>query len=90
MVSQRHANFLINSGGATAADLEGLGEEVRRRVYDNSGVMLEWEIERIGRPFPVMEESGLLFPREPVDDMVSSAGYSTPAFARVATQTVGG
>jgi hypothetical protein len=50
MVSQRHANFLINVNRATAADLESLGEEVRQRVYDNSGVMLEWEIERIGRP----------------------------------------
>ena len=48
MVSQQHTNFLINTGNATAADLEGLGEEVRRRVYDTSGVMLEWEIERIG------------------------------------------
>ena len=47
-VSQLHCNFLINLGSATAADIEGLGEEVRRRVQDNSGVMLEWEIKRIG------------------------------------------
>ncbi|HEX7969510.1 MAG TPA: UDP-N-acetylmuramate dehydrogenase [Stellaceae bacterium] len=50
MVSEKHANFLINTGSATAADLEGLGEEVRRRVHESSGVMLEWEIRRIGRP----------------------------------------
>jgi UDP-N-acetylmuramate dehydrogenase len=49
MVSQQHTNFLINTGTATAADLEGLGEEVRRRVFDTSGILLEWEIERIGR-----------------------------------------
>jgi UDP-N-acetylmuramate dehydrogenase len=51
-VSEQHANFLINSGNATAADLESLGEEVRRRVYETSGVVLEWEIERIGLPAP--------------------------------------
>jgi UDP-N-acetylmuramate dehydrogenase len=50
MVSPKHTNFLINTGNATAADLEGLGEEVRRRVYDVSGIALEWEICRIGRP----------------------------------------
>ena len=53
MVSQQHTNFLINTGSATAADLEGLGEEVRRRVYESSGVLLEWEIERIGRPLAI-------------------------------------
>jgi UDP-N-acetylmuramate dehydrogenase len=47
-VSELHCNFLINLGKATAADIEGLGEEVRRRVHDNSGVTLEWEIRRIG------------------------------------------
>jgi UDP-N-acetylmuramate dehydrogenase len=50
MVSEKHANFLINAGGASAADLEALGEEVRRRVYDHCGIMLEWEIRRIGEP----------------------------------------
>jgi UDP-N-acetylmuramate dehydrogenase len=50
MVSEKHANFLINTGDATAADLEGLGEEVRRRVFETSGVTLDWEIRRIGRP----------------------------------------
>ncbi len=47
-VSELHCNFLINLGNATAADIEGLGEEVRRRVKDTSGVTLEWEIKRIG------------------------------------------
>jgi UDP-N-acetylmuramate dehydrogenase len=47
-VSEMHCNFLINRGGATAADIEGLGEEVRRRVREHSGVELEWEIKRIG------------------------------------------
>ena len=50
LVSERHCNFLINTGDATAADLEGLGEEVRRRVHAASGVDLEWEIHRIGIP----------------------------------------
>jgi UDP-N-acetylmuramate dehydrogenase len=48
MVSDKHCNFLINTGNATAADLEQLGEEVRRRVQATSGVELEWEIRRIG------------------------------------------
>jgi UDP-N-acetylmuramate dehydrogenase len=48
MVSEKHTNFLINTGTATAADLEGLGEEVRRRVFAQSGITLEWEIRRIG------------------------------------------
>jgi UDP-N-acetylmuramate dehydrogenase len=47
-VSELHCNFLINLGGATAADIETLGETVRRRVKENSGVELEWEIKRIG------------------------------------------
>ncbi|WP_428482334.1 UDP-N-acetylmuramate dehydrogenase [Pyruvatibacter mobilis] len=48
-VSEQHCNFLINTGDATAADLEGLGEDVRARVKETSGVELEWEIKRIGR-----------------------------------------
>jgi UDP-N-acetylmuramate dehydrogenase len=48
-MSELHCNFLLNTGGATAADLEGLGEEVRRRVLETSGVTLHWEIRRIGR-----------------------------------------
>jgi UDP-N-acetylmuramate dehydrogenase len=47
-VSELHCNFLINTGDATAADLEDLGEEVRARVKARSGVALEWEIKRIG------------------------------------------
>jgi UDP-N-acetylmuramate dehydrogenase len=41
---------LVNTGGATAADLEGLGEEVRKKVYDSSGIELEWEVIRVGEP----------------------------------------
>nr|WP_206066073.1 UDP-N-acetylmuramate dehydrogenase [Novosphingobium sp. ERN07] len=48
-VSEKHTNFLINTGTATSAEIEGLGEEVRRRVKDSAGVDLEWEIKRIGR-----------------------------------------
>jgi len=47
-MSEKHSNFLINTGDATAADLEGLGEEVRKKVYDSSGITLEWEIMRVG------------------------------------------
>ncbi len=49
-MSEMHANFLINTGAATAADLEGLGEEVRKKVFQNSGISLEWEIMRVGEP----------------------------------------
>lgn len=49
MVSEKHCNFLINTGEATAADIEALGELVRARVLDHSGVQLRWEIRRIGR-----------------------------------------
>ncbi|MDG1471576.1 MAG: UDP-N-acetylmuramate dehydrogenase [Ascidiaceihabitans sp.] len=49
-MSEMHSNFLINTGGATAADLEGLGEDVRKKVYDSSGITLEWEIMRVGDP----------------------------------------
>ncbi len=48
-VSEMHCNFLINRGNATAADIETLGEEVRRRVKENSGIQLEWEIVRLGK-----------------------------------------
>jgi UDP-N-acetylmuramate dehydrogenase len=50
MFSPQHANFLINTGEATAADLEGLGERVRADVEAQTGVRLDWEIRRIGRP----------------------------------------
>jgi UDP-N-acetylmuramate dehydrogenase len=49
-VSEKHTNFLINTGDATSADIEGLGEEVRRRVAQSQGIDLEWEIQRVGRP----------------------------------------
>jgi UDP-N-acetylmuramate dehydrogenase len=49
-VSEKHCNFLLNTGGATAADLEDLGEAVRARVLAHSGVALEWEIRRLGEP----------------------------------------
>ncbi|MEM9013456.1 MAG: UDP-N-acetylmuramate dehydrogenase [Pseudomonadota bacterium] len=48
-MSEKHANFLINLDEATAADIESLGEEVRKRVWENSGIWLEWEVMRIGR-----------------------------------------
>ncbi|MCB2129827.1 MAG: UDP-N-acetylmuramate dehydrogenase [Rhodobacteraceae bacterium] len=47
-MSEKHPNFLINAGGATAAELEELGEEVRKRVFESSGLTLEWEIMRVG------------------------------------------
>jgi UDP-N-acetylmuramate dehydrogenase len=52
IVSEKHCNFLINTGDATAADIEGLGEDVRRRVRESSGIDLHWEIRRIGVPAP--------------------------------------
>ncbi|MBK5932892.1 UDP-N-acetylmuramate dehydrogenase [Rhodovulum imhoffii] len=51
-MSEKHANFLINTGCATAADLEGLGELVRKRVFQDSGIQLEWEIMRVGQSAP--------------------------------------
>ena len=57
MVSELHTNFLVNLGGATAADIEGLGEEVRRRVFEMSGIRLEWEIRLIGSPIPDLREA---------------------------------
>ena len=49
-VSEKHCNFLINTGNATAADIEALGEEVRKRVKEKFGIELEWEIKRVGVP----------------------------------------
>ncbi len=64
MVSQKHANFLVNTGNATGSDLEALGEEVRRRVYEAKGILLEWEIRRLGRPFSAAFQG----PREPKEN----------------------
>lgn len=47
-MSPMHSNFLINAGGATASELEDLGEEVRKRVFQQRGITLEWEIMRVG------------------------------------------
>ncbi|MEA3066827.1 MAG: UDP-N-acetylmuramate dehydrogenase [Sphingomonadales bacterium] len=49
-VSEKHCNFLLNLGSATSAEIEALGEEVRRRVEAKSHIMLEWEIQRVGKP----------------------------------------
>jgi len=51
-MSEKHSNFLINTGDATAADLEGLGEEVRKKVFQSSGIELHWEIMRVGETAP--------------------------------------
>jgi UDP-N-acetylmuramate dehydrogenase len=56
-VSEKHCNFLINTGHATAADIENLGEEVRKRVRDKYGIELRWEIQRIGVPLETIHES---------------------------------
>ncbi|MCC5974270.1 MAG: UDP-N-acetylmuramate dehydrogenase [Rubellimicrobium sp.] len=52
VMNELHANFLTNAGGATAGELEKLGEDVRKRVYAATGITLEWEILRIGRDAP--------------------------------------
>lgn len=49
-MSPMHSNFMINTGGASAKDLEDLGEWVRKRVFETSGITLEWEIMRVGEP----------------------------------------
>lgn len=51
-MSPKHPNFLVNTGNATAADLEGLGEEVRKRVFESNGIELHWEIMRVGETAP--------------------------------------
>jgi UDP-N-acetylmuramate dehydrogenase len=56
-MSEKHSNFLINTGGATAADLEGLGEEVRKKVFQTSGIELVWEIMRVGEATPDVSTS---------------------------------
>jgi UDP-N-acetylmuramate dehydrogenase len=60
IVSEKHCNFFINTGLATAADIEGLGIEVCRRVFENSGIHLEWEIQRIGIEIPLAERQEIL------------------------------
>lgn len=52
MISEKHPNFLTNTGTATAADLEQLGEDVRRKVFQTQGIRLEWEVIRVGEPVP--------------------------------------
>ena len=49
-MSPKHSNFLVNTGAASAADLESLGEEVRKKVFQHSGIELQWEIMRVGEP----------------------------------------
>ena len=51
-MSDKHPNFLVNTGDATAADLEELGEDVRKKVFQNSAISLEWEIMRVGEAAP--------------------------------------
>ncbi|MFY0690867.1 MAG: UDP-N-acetylmuramate dehydrogenase [Paracoccaceae bacterium] len=51
-MSEKHPNFLINTGGATAAELEDLGEQVRKKVFENSGIELQWEVLRVGKRAP--------------------------------------
>jgi UDP-N-acetylmuramate dehydrogenase len=63
-VSEKHCNFLLNTGAATSADIERLGEEVRKRVFAQSGVTLEWEIQRVGNhgdllPLPTGERDSV-------------------------------
>ena len=57
-MSPMHSNFLINTGGATAADLENLGEDVRNRVFTNSGITLQWELMRVGEPVQNNNKTG--------------------------------
>ncbi|MDD3182497.1 MAG: UDP-N-acetylmuramate dehydrogenase [Alphaproteobacteria bacterium] len=59
MISDHHCNFLINTGDATAADLENLGETVRARVLATSGIDLQWEIKRVGRPLHNIQKGNI-------------------------------
>lgn len=60
-MSEKHSNFMINTGVATAHDLETLGETIRKRVFQNAGLTLQWEIKRVGE-----------FLGDPVKDGVAS------------------
>ena len=51
-MSEKHPNFLTNTGSASAADLEQLGERVRKKVFQSSAIQLEWEVIRVGEPDP--------------------------------------
>jgi UDP-N-acetylmuramate dehydrogenase len=64
-MSEKHCNFLINTGAATAAEIEGLGEEVRKRVRDKFGIALEWEIKRLGEGLVSSGERGRKSPHAP-------------------------
>ena len=55
-MSPKHSNFMVNTGDATAHDLETLGEEVRKKVFQDSGIELQWEIMRVGEPAPEITE----------------------------------
>ncbi|MEE4152683.1 MAG: UDP-N-acetylmuramate dehydrogenase [Erythrobacter sp.] len=57
-VSEKHTNFLLNTGAATSAEIEELGEMIRNKVFAETGVCLEWEIQRVGRPLPPRGERG--------------------------------
>lgn len=72
-ISEKHCNFLLNTGTASADDLERLGETVRRRVWENSGVILRWEIRRIGVPLP-----GVALP-ETLESLLARSAGETPA-----------
>ncbi len=71
-VSEKHCNFLLNLGAATSADIEALGEEVRRRVKAHSGVTLEWEIQRVGTPSPFQGRAAV------VDDVSQPHASTSP------------
>ena len=81
-VSEMHCNFLINEGNATGADLETLGETVRARVKETSGVELEWEIKRLGIPaYSVTSSMTRHYPRkrviqEPLPVITGSPGQA--------------
>lgn len=78
-VSEKHCNFLLNTGAATAADLEGLGEEVRRRVLARDGMSLEWEIKRLGVPREGDQGMVQKDAQKEVREGASSATPGTPA-----------
>src|SRR3546814_15264724 len=64
-VSEKHCNFLLNLGGATSADIAALGEEVRETVKAHSGIVLEWEIQRVGVSAGAIPSPSRSFPPRP-------------------------